>query len=150
MVIFEETKDDVSYVFSLFSFIILVTIWAALGVLSNHTGDEDSIFYAPFFAVFVIGCIWGILFLIINTKRCISDLNKKTFIFDDHSFTIKHFIFKKRYEYSGIQNVSIHYEYIALSYMGTSNTIITKDYKIAYNVVAEIEKHLKAGDQTET
>ncbi|PWT27414.1 hypothetical protein [Butyrivibrio fibrisolvens] len=149
MVIFEETKDDYHDIFSLFWFLVLITIWAIFGVLIDYTGGINSELNYPFYIILVIGFFWGIILLIANLKRCISNLNKKKFIFDDHSFTIKHFIIKKRYEYSGLRNVSINYEFIAFVYYDTQNTIEIKEYEIAYNVAAEIEKHLKAGDMAD-
>ena len=48
-----------------------------------------------------------------------------------------------------LRNVSINYEFIAFVYYDTQNTIEIKEYEIAYNVAAEIEKHLKAGDMAD-
>ncbi len=41
------------------------------------------------------------------------------------------------------------FDYIAFVYYDTQNTIEIKEYEIAYNVAAEIEKHLKAGDMAD-
>ena len=45
--------------------------------------------------------------------------------------------------------MSINYEFIVFVYYDTQNTIEIKEYEIAYNVAAEIEKHLKAGDMAD-
>ena len=67
------------------------------------------------------------------------------FIFDDHSFTVKEFLSRKSYEFSGLQSLSVYQNYFCFTYQNTQITIYINDYKTAYNVALELEKHLRQG-----
>ena len=147
MVIYKDGNyNGVPMAYNLFAFICVFTAWAACGVLTDYTGEEESIAFVLFVILLFGGGLLLFIDLIAYLVCFIRSGFRKKYIFDDSCFRIKNAFVDNRYDYMLIKDAYFDdYHNLNFTFNYEHKLVYIPDYQTAINVVTELAKHVEIG-----